>query len=61
MQTLIRYESSLEKMFYRALHDLQRLQGARFGQSVMMPIAIDLTMEGSKDPEEVEFVSYFIC
>ncbi len=55
MQTLIRYESNLERMFYRALHELQRLQGVRLGQSVMMRIAIDLTMEGPKSPEEGEF------
>ena len=57
MQTLTRYGSNLEKMFYRALHELQRLQGIRLGQSEMMPIAIDLTVEGPKGPEENEFVS----
>lgn len=41
MQTLIRYESNLERMFYRALHELQRLQLMRLGHSVMAPMAID--------------------
>ena len=44
-------------MFYRAPHELQRLQGVRLGQPVMAPIAIDLNVEGSKDPEEVGVVS----
>lgn len=56
MQTLVRYEANLERMFYKALHELQRLQGMRLGQPVMAPIAIDLNVEGSKGPEEFGFV-----
>lgn len=57
MQTLIRYESNLEKIFYKALHELQRVQGMKLGQPVMAPIAIDLNVEGSKGLEEFGFVS----
>ena len=57
LYTLMRYETSLERIFYRALHELQRLQGMRLGQPVMAPIAIELNGEGSKGPEGDGFVS----
>jgi len=41
MHTLSRYESMLEKSFYRAFHELQRLQAMRLGHQVALPIAID--------------------
>jgi hypothetical protein len=41
MHTLSRYESMLEKSFYRAFHELQRLQAMRLGHPVALPIAID--------------------
>ena len=41
MHTLARYESMLEKAFYRAFHELQRLQAMRLGHPVALPIAID--------------------
>jgi hypothetical protein len=31
LQVLSRYEASLERSFYRALHELQRIQGMRLG------------------------------
>lgn len=42
IQTLSRYEISLERSFYKALHELQRLQAMRSGQPVLAPIAIDV-------------------
>lgn len=54
--TLMRYEANIEKSFYRALHELQRLQGMRLGQPVMTPLAIELNVEGPKGPEEIGFV-----
>ena len=41
MHTLARYESMQEKAFYRAFHELQRLQAMRLGHSLALPIAID--------------------
>jgi len=38
----IRYETSLEKGIYKALHELQRLQAQRNGQNIPPPIAIDI-------------------
>jgi hypothetical protein len=43
---LSRYESALERGFYRALHELQRLQSARAGEPVPAPVAVDVTVNG---------------
>ena len=45
--TFFRYESSIERNIYKALHELQRLQAERSGQSVVPPLALDLEI-GSK-------------
>ena len=39
---LSRYETPLKRAFYRALHELQRLQAARAGQAVSPPVAVDV-------------------
>jgi hypothetical protein len=39
---LSRYETSIERSLYKALHELQRLQAARRGQHVFPPVAIDI-------------------
>lgn len=54
MQILSRYESGIEKNFYKAIHELQRIQAMRMGQAVMMPIALDISLEGN---DESGFVS----
>lgn len=54
MQVLSRYESSIEKSFYKAMHELQRLQAIRMGVPVMAPIALDINFE---DTGESGFVS----
>ena len=37
-----RYEAHIDRTLYKALHELQRLQAARFGQKVAAPVAIDI-------------------
>ena len=37
-----RYETSIERGIYKALHELQRLQAQRNGQTVPLPVAVDL-------------------
>jgi hypothetical protein len=37
-----RYEGSIERGLYKALHELQRVQAARLGQRTALPVAIDL-------------------
>ena len=44
---LSRYETTIERRFYRALHELQRLQAARHaGGSVAPPVAVDVDVSG---------------
>jgi hypothetical protein len=43
---LVRYEASIERSLYRALHELQRLQAARAGQAVAPPVAVDVEVSG---------------
>lgn len=44
--TLFRYESSIERNLYKALHELQRLQAERSGQEVPPPLAVDVEIGG---------------
>lgn len=39
---LSRYESTIERSLFKALHELQRLQAARSGQAVSPPMAVDV-------------------
>src|SRR3989344_5517133 len=39
---LIRYETSIERGIYKALHELQRIQAARAGEKPPLPVAIDV-------------------
>ena len=45
LQLLSRYELTLERSLYKALHELQRLQAERQGIPVRPPTAIDMTVE----------------
>lgn len=44
-----RYEATIERSYYRALHELQRLQQARLGAYVPPPLAVDVTVNGGAD------------
>jgi len=46
--TLLRYESAIERSIYKALHELERLQASRNGEMVSPPIAIDIDVVGEK-------------
>jgi len=39
---MIRYETTIEKQIYKALHELLRLQSARKGERPPLPIAVDV-------------------
>jgi hypothetical protein len=41
---LARYETTLERGLYRALHELQRLQAARNGREIPLPQALDIDL-----------------
>ena len=52
VETVIRYETTIERGIYKALHELQRIQAARKGQPVLLPLAVDITVD--KDIGEPE-------
>jgi len=45
----IRYETSIERGIYKALHELQRIQSARKGEKPPAPLAIDVDVSGIKE------------
>ena len=45
---LSRYESTLERSLFKALHELQRLQAARQGEAVPPPEAVDVEVSMSE-------------
>jgi hypothetical protein len=49
LSKLSRYEASIERSYYRALHELQRRQLARQGEDVPAPLAVDVTVTGEAD------------
>jgi hypothetical protein len=54
MGVLSRYEVTLERSFYKALHELQRLQAAHHGQAVPLPHAVDVDVSISGPYETPE-------
>jgi hypothetical protein len=50
---LSRYEASIERSLYRALHELQRLQAARAGVNVPPPVAVDVEADIAASIEKV--------
>ena len=41
---LLRYEGTIERQFYRAMHQLERLQRLRAGHMIPAPIAVDIDL-----------------
>jgi len=41
-EMVLRYETTIERQIYRALHELIRLQGARKGEKPPAPVAVDV-------------------
>jgi hypothetical protein len=54
MAVLSRYEVTLERSLYKALHELQRLQATRDGQPVPLPEAVDVEVSISGPDETHE-------
>ena len=46
LSKLSRYETSMERSFYKALHELERRQAARQGKDVPVPLAVDIDVSG---------------
>jgi len=48
LNRLLRYETTIERQIYKALHELLRLQSARRGEKPAIPVAVDVDVsEGS--------------
>jgi hypothetical protein len=50
--TVTRYESNLERSFFKTLHEIQRLQAARSGAVVPPPAALDVDLTIHPEPSE---------
>ena len=48
-KTYLRYETTIERNFYKALHELQRVQATRNGGVVPPPLAIDVDFEDGQN------------
>ncbi len=48
-ERLLRHEMTLERAFYRSLHELERLQARRHGQPVPVPLAVDMNIHRAED------------
>lgn len=46
---ILRYETTIERGIYKALHELQRLQAARLGKKTPLPLAVDVTIDKEID------------
>jgi hypothetical protein len=54
LQKITRYEAHLSRQLLQALHELQRLQGARDGQAVPLPAALDVVVVGASEEDMSE-------
>ena len=49
---ILRYETTIERGIYRALHELQRIQAARNGEKPLLPMALDITIDSENEEKE---------
>jgi hypothetical protein len=45
LDRLLRYEGAIERQFYKAMNQLERLQRMRSGESVPAPVAVDVAVD----------------
>jgi hypothetical protein len=45
MEKISRYEAHLDRSLYKAMHELQRMQATRKGQSVPLPVTVDVNLD----------------
>lgn len=50
LANVTRYETTLERSLFKALHELERLQARRAGQHVVPPAVIDVNLDVHSDP-----------
>jgi hypothetical protein len=51
LERVQRYEAHISRQFYKALHELQRLQAARLGARPLAPLALDIDVAGGCNDE----------
>ena len=44
---ILRYETTIERSLFRALHELERLQAKRNGKDVQVPAVVDVNLDSS--------------
>lgn len=49
IDNILRYETTIERGIFKSLHELQRLQGMRNGQTANMPVAVDIDISKSEE------------
>jgi len=47
IDTILRYETTIERSLFRALHELERLQAKRNGKDVQAPTVVDVNLDSS--------------
>jgi len=47
-EKILRYLTAIERSFFRNLHELQRIQAARRGESVPLPAVVDVNVDGGQ-------------
>jgi hypothetical protein len=52
IENILRYETTIERSLFRALHELERLQAKRHGKDVSIPAVVDISVDSNQ-----EFVS----
>lgn len=45
--TVLHYETTIERSLYKALHEIQRIQSARRGEKPPLPLAVDVVIDKS--------------
>jgi hypothetical protein len=47
IEKILRYETTIERSLYRALHELERLQAKRNGKETQVPAVVDVNVDSS--------------
>jgi hypothetical protein len=47
IETILRYETTIERSIFRTLHELERLQAKRNGKDVQVPAVVDINLDSS--------------
>ena len=48
IEKVLRYETTIERSTFRALHELERLQAKRAGKDVPIPAVVDVNVDGGE-------------